>query len=79
MTENGINATEILLERQFLENKSIEELEREMEMQKDAQEALINKINEQWYKEEWEWDRVLNFDKNIDMIYLKIKEMKKNL
>jgi len=62
-----------------LEGKSLEELEKKMEAQKCEQEKLIKKINDQWYKEEWEWKEVLKFDKNINMIYLKIKEMKKSL
>ena len=76
MTVNGTNATEILLEKQFLENKSIEELEKEKEAQKEAQSALIKKIIEQWHREEWDREKILNYDKNINMIYLKIKEMK---
>lgn len=62
-----------------LENKSIEELEKEIENQKEAQNSLIKKINEQWYKEEWDKERILNFDKNINLIYWKIKEMKKSV
>lgn len=62
-----------------LENKTIEELEKEMENQKEAQDSLIKKINEQWYREEWDKERILNFDKNINLIYWKIKEIKKSV
>ena len=62
-----------------LENKTIEELEKEMEAQKEAQTFLIKKINEQGYMEEWDKGRIFNFDKNINLIYWKIKEMKKSV
>ena len=61
-----------------MENKTVEELEKEMESQKESQSLLIKKINDQWYKEEWEWDMVLDFDKNINLIYWKIKAMRKS-
>ncbi len=61
-----------------LEWKSFEELEKKLEEQKNVQMSLINRINEQWYRRKWEWEEVLNFDKNINLIYLKIKDMKKS-
>jgi hypothetical protein len=52
-------------------------LEKEMKSQKKAQEALIKKINDQWYQEEWDKEIIFDYDKNINLIYWRIKEMKK--
>lgn len=74
--EAGIEP-EIVVNEVNLENKSIEELEKEMEKQKESKKALIERINEQWYREEWDREKIIGFNKNIDLIYLKIKELKK--
>lgn len=79
MGKTNVKASEIVIKESDLENKSVEELEAEKEAQKEAQALLIKKINEQWYREEWDRERILNYDKNIDLIYWKIKEMKKSL
>ncbi len=68
---------EIVVKEVKLENKSIEELEKEMEIQKEFKKALIERINEQWYREKWDREKIIGFNKNIDLIYLKIKELKK--
>jgi hypothetical protein len=48
-----------------------------MEIQKEFKKALIERINEQWYREKWDREKIIGFNKNIDLIYLKIKELKK--
>ena len=77
MVETKVKTPKILLGEEYLENKTVEELEKEMESQKKAQETLIKKINDQWYQEEWDKERIFDYDKNINLIYWRIKEMKK--
>ena len=77
MSEADVTTSGIVLGEEFLENKSVEELEKDLEAQKQAQDSLIKQINKQWYKEEWDRDKFLNFNKNINLIYWRIKEMKK--
>lgn len=77
MIETKVKTPKVLLEEEYLENKTVEELEKEMESQKEAQFLLIKKINDQWYRDEWDEERIFDYDKNINLIYWRIKEKKK--
>ena len=77
MIETKVKTSKVLLQEEDLENKTVEELEKEMESQKESQSLLIKKINNQWYRDEWDEERIFDYDKNINLIYWRIKEMKK--